>query len=198
MDLFGGDMFKYTFTDDIVEQDTVIDQLNSVYKDTKELVERMKKAAGDAYSDMDIEAETKKLEQLRKQLTWFGVDPETTNAAKSQTDWVAKMISLVKDMNKSYEDLNKTFDKTSSEMNTMTSFKDAFNEIFKDTDISLFKTSSFFHSVYLNFSISVHFLLTNLFLLQDVLQITCCSYLHKQPCITHISKYLPCPSILQS
>lgn len=66
------------------------------------------------------------------------------------------------------------------------------------TNLSLFKTSSFFHSVYLNFSISVHFLLTNLFLLQDVLQITCCSYLHKQPCITHISKYLPCPSILQS
>ena len=141
MDLFGGDIFKYTFTDDIVEQDTVIDQLNSVYKDTKELVERMKKAAGAAYSDMDIEAETKKLEQLRKQLTWFGVDPETTNAAKSQTDWIAKMISLVKDMNKSYGDLNKTFDNTTSEMNTMTSFKDAFNEIFKDTDISLFKTS---------------------------------------------------------
>lgn len=141
MDLFGGDIFKYTFTDDIVEQDTVIDQLNSVYKDTKELVERMKKAAGDAYSDMDIEAETKKMEQLRKQLAWFGVDPDATNAAKSQADWIAKMISLVKDMNKSYGDLNKTFDNTTSEMNTMTSFEDAFKEIFKDTDISLFKTS---------------------------------------------------------
>ena len=133
MDLFGGDMFKYTFTDDIVEQDTVIDQLNSVYKDTKELVERMKKAAGAAYSDMDIKAETKKLEQLRKQLTWFGVDP----AAKSQTDWVAKMISLVKDMNKSYEDLNKTFDKTSSKMNTMTSFEDAFKETFGKTGFKI-------------------------------------------------------------
>ena len=137
MDLFGGDIFKYTFTDDIVEQDTVIDQLNSVYKDTKELVERMKKAAGDAYSDMDIEAETKKLEQLRKQLTWFGVDPETTNAAKSQTDWIAKMISLVKDMNKSYEDLNKTFDNTTSEMNTMTSFEDAFKETFGKTGFKI-------------------------------------------------------------
>ena len=137
MDLFGGDIFKYTFTDDIVEQDTVIDQLNSVYKDTKELVERMKKAAGDAYSDMDIEAETKKLEQLRKQLTWFGVDPETTNAAKSQTDWIAKMISLVKDMNKSYEDLNKTFDKTTSKMNTMTSFEDAFKETFGKTGFKI-------------------------------------------------------------
>ena len=137
MDLFGGDIFKYTFTDDIVEQDTVIDQLNSVYKDTKELVERMKKAAGDAYSDMDIEAETKKLEQLRKQLTWFGVDPETTNAAKSQTDWIAKMISLVKDMNKSYGDLNKTFDKTTSKMNTMTSFEDAFKETFGKTGFKI-------------------------------------------------------------
>ena len=137
MDLFGGDIFKYTFTDDIVEQDTVIDQLNSVYKDTKELVERMKKAAGDAYSDMDIEAETKKLEQLRKQLTWFGVDTETTNAAKSQTDWIAKMISLVKDMNKSYGDLNKTFDKTTSKMNTMTSFEDAFKETFGKTGFKI-------------------------------------------------------------
>ena len=137
MDLFGGDIFKYTFTDDIVEQDTVIDQLSAVYKETKELVERMKKAAGNAYSDMDIEAETKKLEQLRKQLTWFGVDPETTNAAKSQTDWVAKMISLVKDMNKSYEDLNKTFDKTSSKMNTMTSFEDAFKETFGKTGFKI-------------------------------------------------------------
>lgn len=137
MDLFGGDIFKYTFTDDIVEQDTVIDQLNSVYKDTKELVERMKKAAGDAYSDMDIEAETKKLEQLRKQLTWFGVDPETTNAAKSQTDWISKMISLVKDMNKSYEDLNKTFDKTPSKMNTITSFEDAFKETFGKTGLKI-------------------------------------------------------------
>lgn len=137
MDLFGGDIFKYTFTDDIVEQDTVIDQLSAVYKDTKELVERMKKAAGDAYSDMDIEAETKKLEQLRKQLTWFGVDPDATNAAKSQTDWIAKMISLVKDMNKSYEDLNKTFDKTPSKMNTITSFEDAFKETFGKTGLKI-------------------------------------------------------------
>lgn len=137
MDLFGGDIFKYTFTDDIVEQDTVIDQLNSVYKDTKELVERMKKAAGDAYSDMDIETETKKMEQLAKQLAWFGVDPDATNAAKSQTDWIAKMISLVKDMNKSYEDLNKTFDKTSSKMNTMTSFEDAFKETFGKTGFKI-------------------------------------------------------------
>lgn len=137
MDLFGGDIFKYTFTDDIVEQDTVIDQLNSVYKDTKELVERMKKAAGDAYSDMDIEAETKKMEQLAKQLAWFGVDPDATNAAKSQADWIAKMISLVKDMNKSYEDLNKTFDKTSSKMNTMTSFEDAFKETFGKTGFKI-------------------------------------------------------------
>ena len=137
MDLFGGDKFKYTFTDDIVEQDTVIDQLSAVYKETKELVERMKKAAGAAYSDMDIEAETKKLEQLRKQLTWFGVDPDATNAAKSQTDWIAKMISLVKDMNKSYGDLNKTFDKTSSKMNTMTSFEDAFKETFGKTGFKI-------------------------------------------------------------
>ena len=137
MDLFGGDKFKYTFTDDIVEQDTVIDQLNSVYKDTKELVERMKKATGDAYSDMDIEAETKKLEQLRKQLAWFGVDPDATKSAKSQIDWVTKMISLVKDMNKSYEDLNKTFDKTTSKMNTMTSFEDAFKETFGKTGLKI-------------------------------------------------------------
>ena len=137
MDLFGGDIFKYTFTDDIVEQDTVIDQLNSVYKDTKELVERMKKAAGAAYSDMDIEAETKKMEQLRKQLAWFGVDPDATNAAKSQADWIAKMISLVKDMNKSYEDLNKTFDKTTSKQNVLNSFADAFKETFKDTGLKI-------------------------------------------------------------
>lgn len=137
MDLFGGDIFKYTFTDDIVEQDTVIDQLNSVYKDTKELVERMKKAAGDAYSDMDIEAETKKMEQLRKQLAWFGVDPDATNAAKSQADWISKMISLVKDMNNSYEDLNKTFDKTTSKQNVLTSFADAFKETFKDTGFKI-------------------------------------------------------------
>lgn len=134
IDLFGGDIFKYTFTDDLVDQDTVIDQLSAVYKETKELVERMKKAAGDAYSDMDIEAETKKMEQLRKQLTWFGVDPD---AAKSQTDWIAKMISLVKDMNKSYEDLNKTFDKTTSKMNTMTSFEDAFKETFGKTGFKI-------------------------------------------------------------
>ena len=134
IDLFGGDIFKYTFTDDLVDQDTVIDQLSAVYKETKELVDRMKKAAGDAYSDMDIEAETKKLEQLRKQLTWFGVDPD---AAKSQTDWIAKMISLVKDMNKSYGDLNKTFDKTTSKMNTMTSFEDAFKETFGKTGFKI-------------------------------------------------------------
>lgn len=137
MDLFGGDVFKYTFTDDIVEQDTVIDQLSAVYKETKELVERMKKAAGDAYSDVDIKDETKKLEQLRKQLTWFGVDPDATKAAKSQTDWIAKMISLVKDMNKSYEDMNKTFDKTTSKMNTMTSFEDAFKETFGKTGFKI-------------------------------------------------------------
>lgn len=134
MDLFGGDIFKYTFTDDLVDQDTVIDQLSAVYKETKELVDRMKKATGDAYSDMDIETETKKLEQLKKQLAWFGVDPD---ASKSQTDWIAKMISLVKDMNKSYEDLNKTFDKTTSKMNTMTSFEDAFKETFGKTGFKI-------------------------------------------------------------
>ena len=138
---------RYLLENPETQQADVIKELNDMYKERLDLLEKIEKAGegatevGGAYEGENIENIKKETKELKNQLLWFGVDPDATNAAKSQADWIAKMISLVKDMNKSYEDLNKTFDNTTSEMNTMTSFEDAFKEIFKDTDISLFKTS---------------------------------------------------------
>lgn len=129
MDKFGKDIYHYRFVDDTTNQETVIEQLNSQYKDTIDLLERMKKAGKDAYPDEELDKVEKKAEQIKKQLAWFGVDP--------QQEWLSKMISLVKDMNKSYEDLNKTFDKTTSKQNVLNSFADAFKETFKDTGLKI-------------------------------------------------------------
>ena len=138
---------RYLLENPETQQADVIKELNDMYKERIDLLEKIEKAGeeatevGGAYEGENIENIKKETKELKNQLLWFGVDPNAKKSSKEQTDWIAKMISLVKDMNKSYVDLNKTFDKTTSEMNTMTSFKDAFNEIFKDTDISLFKTS---------------------------------------------------------
>lgn len=137
MDKFGKDLYHYRFIDDTTNQETVIEQLNSQYKDTIDLLERMKKAGKDAYPNEELDKVEKKAEQIKKQLAWFGVDPKATSGAGSQQEWLSKMISLVKDMNKSYEDLNKTFDKTTSKQNVLNSFADAFKETFKNTGLKI-------------------------------------------------------------
>ena len=131
---------RYLLENPETQQADVIKELNDMYKERIDLLEKIEKAGeeatevGGAYEGENIENIKKETKELKNQLLWFGVDP---NAKKSQTDWIAKMISLVKDMNKSYEDLNKTFDKTTSEMNTMTSFEDAFKETFGKTGLKI-------------------------------------------------------------
>ena len=138
--LFSGNAGFAEITDNQKTRDDVISYLEGFYKEYKDIIEKISNAGtgeGSAYEGYDLEEYKDKLEQVKKQLAWFGVDPDATKASNSQTDWISKMISLVKDMNKSYEDLNKTFDKTTSEMNTMTSFEDAFKETFGKTGLKI-------------------------------------------------------------
>lgn len=135
---------RYLLENPETKQENVIKELNDMYKERLDLLEKIEKAGkgateiGGAYEGENIEALEKGAKELKNQLLWFGVDPDAKKSTKGQTDWIAKMISLVKDMNKSYEDLNKTYDETTSKQNVLNSFADAFRETFKDTDINLF------------------------------------------------------------
>lgn len=123
--------------DNSTTQEQAIEQLNARYKESLDLLERMKKAGKGAYPDKQIKEVETEVGQLAERLKWLGVDPKAASGAGSQQEWLSKMISLIKDMNKSYEDLNKTFDKTTSKQNVLTSFADAFKETFKDTGLKI-------------------------------------------------------------
>ena len=132
---------RYLLENPETKQENVIKELNDMYKERLDLLEKIEKAGkkatevGGAYEGEDIKTLKKEAKELKNQLLWFGIDPDAKKSSNEQTDWIAKMISLVKDMNKSYEDLNKTFDETTSKQNVLNSFADAFKETFKDTKL---------------------------------------------------------------
>lgn len=133
--LFGGLSTFYKGLSQETKQTEIIDNLKNQYKETKDLLERVKAAGEGAYPNKSVAELTKKMVELNKQAKWFGVNLE--ESGKESASEINSRISLLKEMNKRYNDLAKTYDAVTTKEKVMTSFAKSFEEIFKGTGISI-------------------------------------------------------------
>jgi hypothetical protein len=115
------------------KHEAVIKRLNEAYKDQKAIVEQIQKAGTKgAYAGMNLAEEEKKLKQINEQLAWFGVDPSDKGKDKV-SERLKNQINLIKEMNREYEKLNKTYSKTASLQKVMKAYEDTAKELGLDT-----------------------------------------------------------------
>ena len=115
------------------KHEAVIKRLNEAYKDQKAIVEQIQKAGTKgAYAGMNLAEEQKKLKQINEQLAWFGVDPSDKGKDKV-SERLKNQINLIKEMNREYEKLNKTYSKTESLQKVMKAYEDTAKELGLDT-----------------------------------------------------------------
>lgn len=62
---------------------------------------------------------------------------DTTGGSGDESKMTSKRISLLKEMNREYERLNKTFDKSTAKQRVLNDYTTTFNEVFKNTGITL-------------------------------------------------------------
>ena len=129
-------------TQSTTKQDDVIERLNAQIKETEELITRINNAggikatlAGGAYEGQDLHLLNQELEQLKQQQQWFG--EVSKKNSKTTTDNIQKQISLIKEMHKQYNELNKEFDDSVAKEKVMTSYAEAFKEVFEEAGISM-------------------------------------------------------------
>lgn len=134
-DLFGSLSTFYKGLSQETKQTEIIDNLKNKYKETKDLLERVKAAGEGAYPKESVTELTAKMVELNKQAKWFGVNLE--ESGKESASEINSRISLLKEMNKRYNDLAKTYDAVTAKEKVMTSFAKSFEEIFKGTGISI-------------------------------------------------------------
>lgn len=129
-------------------QTQVIEQLNAQYKATEEIVKRIQQAGedsileGGAYEGENLEKLKKDLADIREQLDWFGAeDKEDKKKESASIKILQKRISLLKEVNKKYLELEKTFDAVTAKEKVMEAYSDTFREAFEGTgvDLSLYK-----------------------------------------------------------
>lgn len=115
------------------QHEKVIKRLNGEYEKQKDLVEQIAKAGTKgAYQGYNLEEERKKLQEINAQLAWFGVSPKD----KGKDEVMEKLknrINLIKEMNKEYEKLNKTFSKAESLAKVQKAYADTAKELGLDT-----------------------------------------------------------------
>lgn len=115
------------------QHEKVIKRLNGEYEKQKDLVEQIAKAGTKgAYQGYNLDEERKKLQEINAQLAWFGVSPKD----KGKDEVLEKLknrINLIKEMNKEYEKLNKTFSKAESLAKVQKAYADTAKELGLDT-----------------------------------------------------------------
>ena len=125
-------------------QTQVIEQLNAQYKATEELVNRIQLAGedsileGGAYEGENLEKLKKDLADIREQLDWFGAeDKKDKNKESASIKILQKRINLLKEVNKKYLELEKTFDAVTAKEKVMEAYSDTFKEAFEGTGVEL-------------------------------------------------------------
>lgn len=141
--LFSGMEGFREITKNTTKQKEIIDRLNGSIKETEELINRINKAGGikatskgGAYEGIDLSQLNNALLELKKQRDWLG-GSESGKDKDSESKILKNRISLIKELNKEYEKLNKTFDATTSRKKVLESFGDTFKQAFEGTGISL-------------------------------------------------------------
>lgn len=116
------------------QHETVIKRLNGEYEKQKDLVEQIAKAGTKgAYQEYNLDEERKKLQEINAQLAWFGVSPKGDKGKDEVLEKLKNRISLIKEMNKEYEKLNKTFSKAESLEKVQKAYADTAKELGLDT-----------------------------------------------------------------
>lgn len=141
--LFRGMEGFRAITKNTTKQKEIIDRLNGSIKETEDLINRIDRAGGikatskgGAYEGVDLSQLNNALLELKKQRDWLG-GSESGKDKKSESKILKNRISLIKELNKEYEKLNKTFDATTSKEKVLESFGDTFKQAFEGTGISL-------------------------------------------------------------
>ena len=135
--LFKGDSGFREITATATSQSQVIERLNGTYESLEETIKRIEAAgkdsvlAGGAYEGQDLNKLKSDLAEVKRQLDWFGVE-EKRGGSSGKDEVLEKLknrINLIKEMNKEYEKLNKTFSKAESLAKVQKAYADTAKEL---------------------------------------------------------------------
>ena len=114
--------------------DSLLSNLNTYIKGEEGIINKAK-AGSKAYTDEEVKNAKKRLDALKSARSWLQGD-DVDNKGNKQENVLNKRISLIKEMNKAYLELAKTFDGVTAKEKVMASYGDTFKDAFKGTDIS--------------------------------------------------------------
>ena len=114
--------------------DSLLSNLNTYIKEAEGIINKAK-AGSKAYTDEEVKNAKKRLDALKSARSWLQGD-DVDNKGNKQENVLNKRISLIKEMNKAYLELAKTFDGVTAKEKVMVSYGDTFKDAFKGTDIS--------------------------------------------------------------
>ena len=114
--------------------DSLLSELNTYIKGEEGIINKAK-AGSKAYTDEEVKKAKKRLDALKSARSWLQGD-DVDNKGNKQENVLNKRISLIKEMNKAYLELAKTFDGVTAKEKVMASYGDTFKDAFKGTNIS--------------------------------------------------------------
>ena len=114
--------------------DSLLSELNTYIKGEEGIINKAK-AGSKAYTDEEVRNAKKRLDALKSARSWLQGD-DVDNKGNKQENVLNKRISLIKEMNKAYLELAKTFDSVTAKEKVMASYGDTFKDAFKGTNIS--------------------------------------------------------------
>lgn len=114
--------------------DSLLSNLNTYIKGEEGIINKAK-AGSKAYTDEEVKNAKKRLDALKSARSWLQGD-DVDNKGNKQENVLNKRISLIKEMNKAYLELAKTFDGVTAKEKVMASYGDTFKDAFKGTNIS--------------------------------------------------------------
>ena len=114
--------------------DSLLSELNTYIKGEEGIINKAK-AGSKAYTDEEVKNAKKRLDALKSARSWLQGD-DVDNKGTKQENVLNKRISLIKEMNKAYLELAKTFDGVTAKEKVLASYGDTFKDAFKGTDIS--------------------------------------------------------------
>lgn len=142
-ELFAGKTGFRKITQQAATQKQVIDRLNGSYQATKELIDSIERAGedsvleGGAYEGQDLEKLKLDLAEIREQLEWFGAKAKEDDKETASAKILQRRINLLKEVNKKYLELEKTYGSVIAKEKIMESYSDTFKEAFEGTGVEL-------------------------------------------------------------
>lgn len=139
---FAGKAGYRPIEDEGTSQAQVIERLQGTYQSLEEQIKRIKKAGkdsvltGGAYEGEPIEKLERQLKEVKAQLDWFGASAKKGGGGSGKDVVMERLrnrINLIKEMNKEYEKLNKTFSKAESLAKVQKAYADTAKELGLDT-----------------------------------------------------------------